>query len=256
MQTTSRFNLNAPELTDEADITKISENMTTIDAEMAGLSKANTFTDVNDFTAGLNGELTGNAATATKLQTARTINGVSFDGTQNINIAINHGRTEPTSITSLLDIDAMNTACNTNVMNINNSTYGVVAYGGDAPGTHSDGVEFKKGDLILKESLYDHANNKYKFDEIIFVMCTDDGTKPSFHTWKSWELAECLNRYKRINITKETDLIWHVNTSNTVLAQIRNSTPFAEDDGLARFLTEGSSDEQNCGLIDILGVKY
>jgi hypothetical protein len=86
MQTTSRFNLNAPELTDEADITKISENMTTIDAEMAGLSKANTFTDVNNFTAGLNGALTGNATTATKLQTARTINGVSFDGTQNINL--------------------------------------------------------------------------------------------------------------------------------------------------------------------------
>jgi hypothetical protein len=31
--------------------------------------------------------ITGNAATATKLQTARTINGVSFDGTANINIA-------------------------------------------------------------------------------------------------------------------------------------------------------------------------
>ena len=33
------------------------------------------------------GALTGNADTATKLKTARTINGVSFDGTKNITVA-------------------------------------------------------------------------------------------------------------------------------------------------------------------------
>ncbi|HBB9098614.1 TPA: tail fiber protein, partial [Escherichia coli] len=37
-------------------------------------------------TGGVNGSLNGNAATATKLQTARTIGGVSFDGTANINL--------------------------------------------------------------------------------------------------------------------------------------------------------------------------
>ena len=37
-------------------------------------------------TGGINGSLNGNAATATKLQTARTIGGVSFDGTANINL--------------------------------------------------------------------------------------------------------------------------------------------------------------------------
>ena len=36
-----------------------------------------------------NSSITGNAATATKLQTARTINGVSFDGTSNITVADN-----------------------------------------------------------------------------------------------------------------------------------------------------------------------
>ena len=41
----------------------------------------------------LNGKLssTGNAATATKLATARTINGVSFDGTANITLPTNGG---------------------------------------------------------------------------------------------------------------------------------------------------------------------
>ncbi len=37
-------------------------------------------------TGGVNGSLNGNAATATKLQTARTIGGVSFDGSANINL--------------------------------------------------------------------------------------------------------------------------------------------------------------------------
>lgn len=38
-------------------------------------------------TGGLTGSLNGNAATATKLQTACTINGVSFDGTANISLS-------------------------------------------------------------------------------------------------------------------------------------------------------------------------
>ncbi|HGV4260008.1 TPA: glycine-rich domain-containing protein [Escherichia coli] len=37
-------------------------------------------------TGGINGSLNGNAATATKLQTARTINGVKFDGSANITL--------------------------------------------------------------------------------------------------------------------------------------------------------------------------
>ena len=43
-----------------------------------------------DFTIGtLNQDTTGNAATATALETARTIGGVSFDGTSNINLLVN-----------------------------------------------------------------------------------------------------------------------------------------------------------------------
>ena len=47
-----------------------------------------TISDTNVVTAsgGFVGNLTGNASTATKLQTGRTINGVSFDGTANITI--------------------------------------------------------------------------------------------------------------------------------------------------------------------------
>ena len=42
---------------------------------------------LNQNTTGSSGSTTGNAATATALQTARTINGVSFNGSANITVA-------------------------------------------------------------------------------------------------------------------------------------------------------------------------
>ena len=47
------------------------------------------------------GSITGNAATATKLQTARTINGVSFDGTANITIPTGGGGGGSGTVTSV-----------------------------------------------------------------------------------------------------------------------------------------------------------
>ncbi|EIT1251478.1 tail fiber protein [Escherichia coli] len=50
------------------------------------LSTANTWSARQTFNGGITGALTGNADTATKLKTARTIGGVSFDGSANINL--------------------------------------------------------------------------------------------------------------------------------------------------------------------------
>ncbi len=50
------------------------------------IDEAQTWAAKQTFSGGLSGELSGNAATATKLKTARTINGVKFDGSGNINI--------------------------------------------------------------------------------------------------------------------------------------------------------------------------
>ncbi|WP_089644347.1 tail fiber protein [Escherichia coli] len=50
------------------------------------LSTANTWSARQTFNGGIAGTLEGNADTATKLQTARTINGVSFDGSKNIEL--------------------------------------------------------------------------------------------------------------------------------------------------------------------------
>ncbi|HDW3759701.1 phage tail protein [Escherichia coli] len=48
------------------------------------IDEAQTWAAKQTFSAGISGELSGNAATATKLKTARTINGVKFDGSANI----------------------------------------------------------------------------------------------------------------------------------------------------------------------------
>ncbi|HCW6984347.1 TPA: tail fiber protein [Escherichia coli] len=50
------------------------------------IDEAQTWAAKQTFSAGLSGELSGNAATATKLKTARNINGVKFDGSSDINI--------------------------------------------------------------------------------------------------------------------------------------------------------------------------
>ncbi|HAO7501141.1 tail fiber protein [Escherichia coli] len=51
------------------------------------LSTANTWTNRQTFSGGLSGELSGNAATSTKLKTARKIAGVGFDGSSDISIS-------------------------------------------------------------------------------------------------------------------------------------------------------------------------
>ncbi len=50
------------------------------------MSTANTWNARQTFNGGITGTLTGNADTATKLKTARTIGGVAFDGSTNINL--------------------------------------------------------------------------------------------------------------------------------------------------------------------------
>jgi hypothetical protein len=77
---TSFLSLFKPDYTDVVDIADINSNMDKIDARFKG---------INDGTFAVNKAIncSGNAATATKLQTARNINGVAFDGTKNITIA-------------------------------------------------------------------------------------------------------------------------------------------------------------------------
>ena len=64
-----------------------SGDLTTPTASSTLLSDTNVFSGTNTFTTTITGSISGNAGTATALQNARTINGTSFDGTQNITIS-------------------------------------------------------------------------------------------------------------------------------------------------------------------------
>ncbi|EOT4167789.1 phage tail protein [Escherichia coli] len=73
------------------DITLTPENLGLRELGTSGekiplLSTANTWSARQTFNGGITGALTGNADTATKLKTARNINGVRFDGSGDINI--------------------------------------------------------------------------------------------------------------------------------------------------------------------------
>ena len=61
------------------------------------LTGTQTIADVKTFTSNIVGNITGNSGTATKLQTARTINGVAFDGSANITAPTNLGITAGTT---------------------------------------------------------------------------------------------------------------------------------------------------------------
>ena len=61
-----------------------SGNIEISDATAVKLTGNETIAGIKTFSSAISGSITGNAATATKLATARTINGVNFDGTANI----------------------------------------------------------------------------------------------------------------------------------------------------------------------------
>ena len=62
-------------------------NIVITDATTVKLTGDQTIDGFKTFSSTLSGSITGNSATATKLATARTINGVSFDGTANITVS-------------------------------------------------------------------------------------------------------------------------------------------------------------------------
>jgi hypothetical protein len=63
---------------------EMDSNLTYLDNTKVNKTTDETIAGIKTFTSPIQGNLVGNATSATKLQTPRTINGVAFDGTQNI----------------------------------------------------------------------------------------------------------------------------------------------------------------------------
>ena len=168
------------------------------------------------------------------------------------NDTINQGRETPIPLKSIIAWDRMAVACNTTVADLKNirlhELWGGAgyssAYGGDINGTHADGSEFRHGDIILNCNLY------HTFDEIMIIYCKDDGSWINSVIWKGFELTHMFQTFRRFNLLKQDCFYWDVNGSGAS----RPSKPFRDPDN--QLYPTLLVDDNNCGIIDILGIKY
>ena len=84
-----------------------SGDITISDATTVKLTGNQTIAGIKTFSSNIVGNVTGNSATATKLETARTINGVSFDGSANITVSDN---TKQDTLVSGTNINTINSS--------------------------------------------------------------------------------------------------------------------------------------------------
>jgi hypothetical protein len=129
-------------------------------SNLSGLTVANTIT----------GSITGNAATATTLQTARTINGVSFNGSANITITAAANGGNAATVSSITDITGLGrnslsagvvdglttTNFRTTMFGKNDSTYNIATSRWNTPPTGFGGLA-AYGTAIAWSGLDTHA---------------------------------------------------------------------------------------------------
>jgi hypothetical protein len=118
---------------------------------------------------GFTGALTGNASTATTLQTARTINGTSFNGSADITIA---NLVSGSSQITLSSTTGYGTVINQNLLTTSNVQYASLGIGMAASGTSgridaaNDVVAFSSSDIRFKENIKPIENALDKISNI------------------------------------------------------------------------------------------
>lgn len=150
------------------------------------------------------------------------------------------GNTTPTLV-ALIDWDTMKTRNGgTDVRNINNTSAGIKAYGGDSSfPTTSGGSDSRKGTIMLKESYT-------LYDKILVVGNNDNGNYTSYTLWDVWELQKAFSEGTYLNLKNTSDTYWGLYSG----VQSGTTThPLSTD---TVWYTEG----QNCSIIEIYGVKY
>jgi hypothetical protein len=118
---------------------------------------------------GFTGALTGNASTATTLQTARTINGTSFNGSADITIA---NLVSGSSQITLSSTTGYGTVINQNLLTTSNVQHNSLGIGMAASGTSgridaaNDVVAFSSSDIRFKENIKPIENALDKISNI------------------------------------------------------------------------------------------
>lgn len=150
------------------------------------------------------------------------------------------GNTTPTLV-ALIDWDTMKTRNGgTDVRNINNTSTGIKAYGGDSSfPTTSGGSDSRKGTIMLKESYT-------LYDKILVVSSSDRGNIAKYTIFNVWELQKALSEGYRFYLSDDDADYW------VIFSGVQSGTtthPLSTD---TIWYTEG----QNSSIVEIYGVKY
>ena len=180
--------------------------------------------------------ISGNASSAT--------NADKLDGAHLADVYRQVGGHNTPTITSIIDWNTMK-ACNggTDVRNINNTTYGVRAYGGD--NNFSSGVlnGYAHGSFYLTQ---DFTN----FDKLCFLFCSDEGKDIEYTMTDVFLLNYIMTNYSAVNLSHDDNDFWVVTGySNKGTGKDKVSTKRI-------FSAPASLDANNCGIVDVLGIKY
>ena len=144
------------------------------------------------------------------------------------------GKTEP-KLTALIDWAAMNAMNGGNdVRNINNTTYGIKAYGGDTGGN------LGHGDIILKSS-YE------SYDALLIEYTNDSGSFNHSQVWPMWQFKRMMNTKGLTELFTNDDIYWKI------CGRRHPSTPST---AYRIEVAPGSDYTQNCGIIEIYGITY
>lgn len=150
------------------------------------------------------------------------------------------GNTTPTLV-ALIDWDTMKTRNGgTDVRNINNTSTGIKAYGGDSSfPTTSGGSDSRKGTIMLKESYT-------LYDKILVVSSNDAGNIEKHTIFDVWELEKAFSEGYRFFLSNDDTAYW------VIFSGVQSGTtthPLSTD-------TIWYHETQNCSIIEIYGVKY
>ena len=150
------------------------------------------------------------------------------------------GNTTPTLV-ALIDWDTMKTRNGgTDVRNINNTSTGIKAYGGDPSfPTTSGGSDSRKGTIMLKESYT-------LYDKILVVSSSDNGNIEKYTIFNVWELQKAFSEGYRFYLSDDDDGYW------VIFSGVQSGTtthPLSTD-------TIWYTEVQNSSIVEIYGVKY
>lgn len=150
------------------------------------------------------------------------------------------GNTTPTLV-ALIDWDTMRTRNGgTDVRNVNNTSTGVKAYGGDYSfPTTSGGSDSRKGTIMLKESYT-------LYDKILVVSSNDSGTIEKYTIFNVWELQKAFSEGYRFYLSNDDGCYW------IIYSGVQSGTtthPLSTE-------IVWYNETQNCSIIEIYGVKY